>query len=322
MQAQPYRLAQAPSDTPDLQALSQITIGDFSVVEVRGTALPDARSGRRLEGIRQGGGIVIDDHGLVLTIGYLVIETEKIEIMGTDGESIPASLVAYDQDTGLGLVRAALPLAVRPMAFAESGKAKVSDPVLVVGFDGVAPAYIVARREYAASWEYLLDDALFTAPGTTGWSGAALINHEGKLLGVGSLLVADALGSNTQLIGNMFVPIDSLKPILNDLVEHGKRQGQARPWLGISLQDLQGRLLVTWVADDGPAARSGVAEGDIILAAGGQPLKGLADFYRRLWSSGAAGTEVRLDVLKGNEVRTIPVKSMEHAQYLRAQPAY
>jgi len=320
----PGRAAPAPPGAREAQppGQGQVSIADFSVVEVRGTALSNARTSENLGRNRQGGGIVIDDKGLVLTIGYLVVETEKIEIVGVDGGRVPATLVAYDSATGVGLIRAAVPLPVKPIAFAESDGASVSDPVLVVGFDGVAPAYIVSRREFAGTWEYLLDEALFTAPATTGWSGAALINREGKLLGVGSLLVPDALGEDRPLAGNMFVPVDAVKPILNDMVANGKPSGPPRPWLGVNVQDLHGRLLVTRVSREGPAERSGIAEGDIILGLDGQALKDSADFYRRLWDSGAAGVEVQLDVLKGNAIATIPIRTMERAQYLRPPPMY
>ena len=300
---------------------AQVDIAAFSVVEVRGTAAANARSnaaGRH----RQGGGIVIDDQGLVLTIAYLVTETEKIEIVTSNGTRIPASLVGYDSASGLGLIRAALPLPVPPISFAESAQATVSDPVLIVGFDGAAPAYIVSRREFAGQWEYLLDEALFTAPATTGWSGAALIDRHGKLLGVGSLLVQDVLDASLPMAGNMFVPIDLLKPILNSLIARGKADAPPRPWLGVNVQDLQGRLLVTKVSEGGPAASSGVAEGDIIIGLEGQPLKGLADFYRRLWSSGNAGTEVQLEVLQGNQIEKLKVKTIERAQYLRPPSTY
>lgn len=306
---------------PGQEQPGQVDIAAFSVVEVRGTAAPGARSnaaGRN----RQGGGIVIDDKGLVLTIAYLVTETEKIEIVTTDGSRIPASLVGYDSASGLGLIRAALPLPVAPIGFAESAQAAVSDPVLVVGFDGVAPAYIVSRREFAGNWEYLLDEALFTAPATTGWSGAALIDRHGKLLGVGSLLVQDVLDASLPMAGNMFVPIDLLKPILGSLIARGKADAPPRPWLGVNVQDLQGRLLVTKVSEGGPAASSGVAEGDIILGLDGKPLKGLADFYRRLWNSGHAGTEVQLDVLQGLQIERLTVKTIERTQYLRPPSAY
>lgn len=312
---------QGPDGPAPPQGQQQVRIGDFSVVELRSQALPDARLAE-LGANRQGGGIVIDDQGLVLTIGYLVVETEKIEVIGSDGEKMPATLLAYDNRTGLGLVRTAVPLRVAPIQFAESAKANVPEPVLIVGFDGVAPAYVVSRRQFAGTWEYLMDDALFTAPATTGWSGAALINKEGKLLGIGSLLVPDALGPDQPLPGNMFVPIDELKPILADLLARGRTSEPPRPWLGVNVRDIEGKLLVTRTSPEGPADKSGITEGDIIVGLAGQPLRNSADFYQRLWQSGKAGVEVELNVLKGMDVRRIAVRTADRAQYLRQPRTY
>lgn len=305
------------------QPRESIDISDFSVVEVRSTRRPNARgSTQSRDRSRQGGGIVIDEQGLILTIGYLVSEAEGIEVILRGERRVPASLIAHDSTTGLGLIRTAIPVEVPPIDFAESADADVTDPVLVVGFDGVAPAYIVSRREFAGSWEYLLDDALFTAPATTGWSGAALIDRDGKLLGVGSLLVTDAVGPSRPLPGNMFVPIDTLKPILKDLIATGKSAGPQRPWIGVNVEDMQGRVLVTRVSADGPADRSGLDKGDIILGVDGADTIGLADFYRQLWATGKAGTDIQLKVLKGSEIQEVSVKSMERSQYLRPQAIY
>jgi len=300
---------------------TRVDIADFSVVELRGKGLHNART-TALGPRRQGGGIVIDDQGLILTIGYLVIETEQIEVVGRRGERIPAAMIAYDNDTGLGLVRAAVPLDVKPVAFADSDNVKVSDPVLVVGFDGVAPAYVVSKRAFAGTWEYLVDDALYTAPATTGWSGAALLNNEGRLIGIGAQLVPDALGASRPVPGNMFVPVDELKPILQDLVANGKRAGEPRPWIGVTIQDLKGKLLVTRVAQDSPADHSGIREGDIIVGLAGNTLKDSADFYTRLWKSGNAGVKVQLDVVKGVAVEKVAIDTIDRAQYLRPPAMY
>lgn len=315
--------ATIPIQNPQSQRPREnVNIADFSVVEIRTKGVPGARSGSALGRTRQGGGIVIDDHGLILTVEYLVTEAETIEVHLANRQTVPASLIGYDSASGLGLIRTAVPVDVPPITFAHSEGAKIRDPVLVVGFDGVAPAYIVSRREYAGSREYLLEDALFTAPATTGWSGAALIDRGGKLLGVGSLLVKDALGPQQPLAGNMFVPIDVLKPILEDLIQYGRASGPARPWLGVHVEDISGRVLITQVSDDGPAARSGLGKGDIILGVNGNDLAGLADFYRRLWSSGNAGDQIRLKVLKGSKIEDVVVTSMERAQYLRPQAMF
>ena len=300
----------------------ELTVNDFSVVMVRAKAVPGARSGRTLGPERDGSGIVIDSSGLVLTIGYLIQEAEKVEVVGADGRSVPAAVVAYDFATGFGLLRTVKPLTVKPIPFGDSASVPEREPVLIVGFDGVAPAFVVSRRPFAGYWEYLLDEAIFTAPATINWQGAALINKEGKLLGVGSLAVGDAICGQTQLPGNMFVPIDLLKPILGELIAGGRSLAKPRPWLGVNTQELQGKLIVLRVSPDSPAESAGLVQGDIIVGIRGAPVQGQADFYRKLWASGDAGTEIVLDVLKGTEVRKIPVKSVDRETYLRPRPVY
>jgi len=299
-----------------------LTVDAFSVVRIHAKVVPHARSRETLGPEREGTGIVIDSSGLILTIGYLIQEAESVEIATTDGRPLPASVIAYDFATGFGLVRALKVPPIRPIEFGESANLGEREPVLIVGFDGVAPAFVVSRRAFAGYWEYLLDDAIYTAPATVNWQGAALINKEGKLLGVGSLAVGDALGPRARLPGNMFVPIDLLKPILGDLIAQGKSAAKPRPWLGVNTQDLQGKMMVTRVSPESPAEEAGLATGDIIVGVRGEQVQGHADFYRKLWASGEAGAEVMLDVLKGTEIKQLGVKSIDRNQYLRPRPTY
>jgi S1-C subfamily serine protease len=310
------------ADAPRGGNREQMTVDSFSVVKIRAKAVPNARSRSTLGPEREGTGIVIDSSGLILTIGYLIQEAESVEIAAANGLPLPASVVAYDFATGFGLLRAVKAPPVRPITFGDSAKLSDSEPVLIVGFDGVAPAFVVSRRPFAGYWEYLLDEAIFTAPATVNWQGAALINKEGKLIGVGSLVVGDAIGGRAQMPGNMFVPIDLLKPILGDLLAQGKSSAKPRPWLGVNTQDLQGKLIVTRVSPESPAEQAGLVSGDIIVGIRGEQVQGHADFYRKLWASGDAGAEVALDVLKGTEIRKLGVKSMDRDQYLRPKPTY
>jgi S1-C subfamily serine protease len=193
------------------------------VVHIKTVINPDARTTANLGREREGSGIVIDNNGLVLTIGYLMVEAHAAEVRTNDGRSIPANIVGYDHETGFGLLQAILPLKVRPVPMGRSADVKADDPVIVASFGGAAsaaPARVLAKREFAGSWEYLLDEALFTTPPHMAWSGAALLNREGKLVGVGSLILSDANGRGVP--GNMFVPIDRLPPILADLMAQGR----------------------------------------------------------------------------------------------------
>lgn len=193
-----------------------------AVVRINTHITPEGRTVAGLGREREGSGILIDSDGLVLTIGYLMVEAYAAEVVdNNNGRTVPANVVGYDYETGFGLLRTIEPLKVKPMPLGKSAQIKEGDPVLIASFGGrsmVAGAYVVAKREFAGSWEYLLDEALFTAPPHPAWSGAALINREGKLVGVGSLIVGDATGGSDKTPGNMFVPIDRLPPILADLM--------------------------------------------------------------------------------------------------------
>ncbi len=296
-----------------------------AIVKVEAHAVPDARTNATLGGERQGTGIVIGDDGLVLTIGYLIVEADDVKITDTRGHSFPARVVGYDHASGFGLVRPVVPMHATPLPLGDSSKIGERAPVMIVnhgGADDVTLAFVVAKRPFTANWEYMLDQAIFTSPPTMNWSGAALVGPDGKLLGVGSLIVRDTTDGEAGLPGNMFVPIDTLKPILSDLIKHGKRSGPAQPWLGLSADEIQGRLLVSRVSPDGPADKAGVKPGDIILGVGSDTVKTQADFYRKVWSRGAAGTDIPLRVLQGIDIQNVSVHSIDRVDYFRARTTY
>lgn len=293
-----------------------------AIVRVKSRILPNARSAETLGMSREGSGVLIRSN-LVLTIGYLVIEAEGIEVVSGDGKSVPATLAAYDHASGFGLLKLVAPIDAKPLPLGDARALAERDPVMVAGHggrEGVSLAYVVSRRQFSGSWEYMLDSAIFTYPPVMNWSGAALIGPKGDLLGIGSLIVADAMSPGTQSPGNMFVPVDLLKPILNDLVDKG-RAGPVRPWLGMSTEELRGRLFVSRVSPDGPAARAGVQRGDILVGVGGEEVSSLSDFYKKVWSRGPAGIDVPLRVLQGNQVKELNVRSIDRLEYFRARPS-
>jgi S1-C subfamily serine protease len=296
-----------------------------AVVRIKTQINPEGRTVEGLGRQREGSGIVIDSNGLVLTIGYLMVEAFAAEVVDNNGRALAANVVGYDHESGFGLLRTIEPLKLKPLALGKSAEVKEGDPVLVASFGGVdmvAPAYIVARREFAGSWEYLLDDALFTAPPHPAWSGAALISREGRLVGVGSLIVGDATRAGEKSPGNMFVPIDLLAPILGELLAGGRVSGPGRPWLGINAEELHGRLFVSRVTPGSPAEDAGIRRGDLIVGVSGEQPRTLGDFYRKVWARGAAGVTVPLDVLQESQIRRIEVKSMNRLDHLKLRSTF
>ena len=294
------------------------------VVQVRAKILPNARTLATLGPQRQGSGVLVRE-GYVLTIGYLVIEAESIEVVGADGKAVPATLTGYDHASGFGLLKLIGPLAGKPLPLGSSAALDEREPAMVAthgGREGVSLVHVVSRRPFSGSWEYQLDSAIYTYPPVQNWSGAALIGAKGELLGIGSLIVPDAGGAGTQSPGNMFVPIDLLKPIFDGLVARGRAPGPLRPWLGLNAEEMRGRLFVARVSPEGPAERAGLKSGDIVIGVGEDEVTSLADFYRKVWARGAAGVEVQLRVLQGMQLKDVTVRSIDRIEYFRQKPSY
>ncbi len=303
------------------------TVGELvsAVVRIKAFINPDGRSVGNLGRERQGSGILIDDSGLILTIGYVMVEAHAAEVVTNEGRTVPATVVGYDHDTGFGLLRTMDALKLKPLPIGSAAQLKEGDPVLVSGFGGfgmVSPVYVASRREFAGSWEYMVDRAIFTSPVYPSWSGAALITRDGKLAGVGSLIVGDARGDHSGVPGNMFVPVDGLMPILGDLLANGRASGPGKPWLGIGTSELAGRLMVNRVTEASPAEKAGIRRGDVVVGIGGEATPTLAGFYRKLWSLGAAGVSVPLDVRQGGETRRIEVPSAHRLDHLRLKSTF
>ncbi len=294
-----------------------------AIVRVHATVPENARSAVSLGTDRDGSGVVIDKRGYVLTIGYLILEAERIEVVGQGGETAKATFVAYDHNSGFGILRAEKPLKVTPMTLGQSSELTVGDPVLVASYggpDSVQGARVLTRQEFAGYWEYLLEDAIFTSPPHLSFGGAALIGRKGQLVGIGSLYTPVTLPGLGAVPTNMFVPIDRLKPILNDLIARGRSHEPSRPWLGLYSEVAHGRVIVLRVASGSPAERAGLRKGDIILKVKREAVEGLADFYRKVWSLGEAGVDVPVSILQGTEIRDVVVHSADRHQYFRLGP--
>lgn len=317
----------APSAAPspareEIPHYQQLVDATGAVVGIKVRAIANARSAENLGVERTGSGVVFAPEGLVLTIGYLILEADEVEVSTARGRRVPASVVAYDHATGFGLLKPLGPLDVKPIALGSSAKVDVLDRLLVAAGSGedFSVATVVAKRPFAGYWEYLLDEAIFTSPPRADFGGAALINGEGELVGIGSLFVMDAVTPGERLPGNMFVPIDLLKPVLGEMIATGRQHGGRRPWLGVSSIEQDGRVKVLRVSSEGPAEKAGLAPGDIILALDGAKVESLPEFYRKLWSVGKPGTEVTLKVLKGTDVREYKVRSIDRIEMIKRKP--
>jgi len=290
-----------------------------SLVGLRAIVPGDAFTAETLGTERAGNGVLIRD-GVVLTIGYLITEAQTIWLHLFDGHAVPGHVLAYDQETGFGLVQALARLDAPTLPLGRSREAKVGDAVVVAGAGGrkhSVVARIAAKQEFAGNWEYVLDEAFFTAPAHPFWGGTAMIGGDGALLGIGSLQVQQVRESGTAEPLNMIVPIDILKPILEDLLTMGRPNHPPRPWLGLNATEIEDKIVVARVSNGGPAKRANLRSGDIVLAVAGAKVGDLAGFFRKVWSLGKAGVEVPLTIYRDGRTFEARVTSGDRNRFLK-----
>ena len=299
-----------------------------AVVGIKVTVDENARSAETLGQRRSGSGVLIGQDGLILTIGYLMLEAEQIEIVTQDNKTLPARAVAYDLATGFGLLQPLLPLrGISSVTLGNSADLKPGELLMAAtgpqaDDDGdVHMTWLISKRPFSGYWEYHIESALFTSPPIVAsggnHSGAPLFNQKGELIGIGSLLVSDVTGENRQLPGNMFVPVDLLRPILAELQQSGTSLKSRRPWLGLISNDQGGRIQIMRVNKDSPAQLAGLHSGDVVLAVDGAKVTTLEEFYKKLWDRAAPDAEIKLTVLQGADIKTIVLKAQDRMQTLK-----
>ena len=292
-----------------------------AVVGLQAMAVDGASSARTLGRERRGSGVVIDSDGLVLTIGYLILEAEQVLLRTDDGRQFPARVVAYDLATGFGLVQSLAPLRLAAVPLGRAEAVAAAEPLMIAsgGEAGtVSIAQMVSRRPFSGYWEYHVDAALFTSPPRGDHSGAGLFNSRGELVGIGSLFVADAMGPDApRHPGNMFVPVDLLLPILDELRSRGRSAASERAWLGINCVELAGAVRVVRVSADSPADVAGLRPGDRILRIDGVEVGGLERLWKTLWAGPSPEREVTLEIQRDGSNQTLKVFSVDRAKTLR-----
>jgi len=294
-----------------------------SVVKIDSIIPPDARTAQSLGTVRGGNGVVIDDKH-ILTIGYIVVEAETITITLPDGKKFPGELIGYDHTTGFGILRTIIQSDLTPLKIGDSDQLTKEDFLYVLPYltEGRPSAVkMVSRRSFAGWWEYFLDKPIYTYPANSSFAGSALINEYGEVLGIGSLYVGDAAATGISSPGNMFVPINDLKPILDDLIQNGRRTKDIKPYMGLTSSDNTGQVKITRVNDNGPAAKAGFNVNDTILAVNNEKINSIEDFYKVVWSFGGPGTKLQFDIERNQEKLNIELTTMDRNDFF-VKPKY
>ena len=295
-----------------------------SIVSVNARVPSDAMTAHSLGTEREGNGVIIDDNR-ILTIGYIIIEASEIGIGLADGTKLPAVMVGYDHSSGFGIIKPVFHVELEGLKLGDSDKIQLDEPLFIMpskqrGIGSVAK--MVSRRPFSGWWEYYLDKPIFTFPVNNDWGGTPLLNSEGEVLGIGSLFVQDAASEGSFSPGNMFVPINLLKPIFKDLIEFGRRQSDIKPYLGITSRQASGSVYVSRVREGGPAFKAGIQPEDIIKSVNGISISTLQNFYQEIWKSGNAGVAIKLGIDRNNQLLELTVETVDRLDLLTKQKSF
>lgn len=304
------------------QHLTEIERILSAVVSIKSHIPEDAMSASLLGTERSGHGVVIRDDGLIVTIGYLITEAETVWIGTADDTVVQGYIIAYDYESGLGLVKPAVPLQCPTITMGNIDDLEIDDKVFIAGSGGILEtieAHIVAKQEFAGRWEYLLDEAIYTAPAHPNWAGAALLDDHGRLCGIGSLLIQDHKTEMVTGAANMFVPINLIRSIIDDLCQYGRRQTPPRPWLGLLVHDDGDQLLISGVYRGCPGDKAGLLPGDIIIKVDNKSVDSLPDFFRRIWAQGTAGVDIPLTILRDGRLNDMLVHTADRTTFIKKE---
>ena len=292
-------------------------------VQITSRTIEDASSAKTLGKVRQGSGVVIGSDGLILTIGYLILESEQIEIRTFQQKTFPAQFIAYDQATGFGLVKSLIPLqGIEPVKLGKVNDEKIDSALWVVSTGESTfsyPTKLIDVRSFTGYWEYHLDSAIYTSPPVANHSGAGLFNLKGELIGIGSLFVQDVMPADhpSSLAGNMFVPVDLLEPILKSLLQNGVGPNSQRAWLGINAVERQGRIQIVRVTPESPAQSAGIVPGQWLLGLNGKPVESLANFYKQLWEIPVNSGSAQITIFDGRTIYQIPIPIVDRSKTIK-----
>ena len=288
-----------------------------SIVSIDSKIPKNARTAEILGTFRQGSGVIIDNKN-ILTIGYIVIEASEIVISFYDGKKIPGKLTGYDHETGFGIISPIVETKLNSLSLGDSDKIGLDDLLFILpSFErGVGSiAKMVSRRPFVGWWEYYLENPIYTIPINQGWAGAPLVNSNGEILGIGSLYVSDSAIPGVISPGNMFVPINIIKPILNDLKKYGQRKSNFRPYIGLSSNDISGKIIVTRISKDGPSEKAGIKVNDVIISVNKKSVKNLKELYKIIWENNDIGQIIDIEIKRKNQNKIIKVKSINRMDY-------
>lgn len=261
-----------------------------------------------------GSGFIVDAQGHVVTSNHVIKGADEILVTLNDGTELPAKVVGHDEKTDLALLKVEAGKPLPHVSFGDSDRARVGDWVVAVGspfgLGGTVTAGIISARGRNIQSGPFDDFLQVDAPINRGNSGGPLFDHSGQVIGVNAAIFSPSGGN----VGIGFaVPAQLAAPIIESLKSQGYVQ---RGWMGVNIQPLSPELaesfglsepkgaLVAGVLEDGPAAKAGIAVGDVIVRFGDDAVQTMRDLPRVV-ASAKAGSRVPVELVRNGTSLTI-----------------
>jgi S1-C subfamily serine protease len=286
-----------------------------TVVNLHATVPRDHPSAAVLGDERMGSGVIVDAAGLILTVNYVVMGAQTVQVSFLKGRRQKAEVVAQDFETGLALVRVKRQ-GLRPAVLAPTEALERGAPVVAVGSTATQErraggGHITYLGEFEAHWEYLLDRGIVSSAANPGYGGGGLFDLRGRLIGILYLNLNEVARSS------LAIPVDAFQSNEEELVRYGRVVSRPkRAWLGVFAHALEEGVVIAGVVPGGPGERAGLREGDLIVSFNAEEISSRRDLYMRLWRH-EPGERVAIEVMRDNKLSRFEVTGGDRAEFFK-----
>jgi len=262
---------------------------------------------------RMGSGTLIDPSGIVLTVNYIALGAESIEVTLLDETRLNGHVIAQDFFTGLAAIK--IPGDNYPAArWAGAEGLQTGQEIFIVASAGgsqrrVNSGAISSLDPFDAFWEFQLQRGILTTAMNPGLGGGGLFINRGELVGVVSLDLND-VGRYT-----LAIPAEHFFTHREELLRYGRRVSRTpRAWVGFYCYMLREHVIIAGVLPGTPGERAGLRAGDLVLSVDGVPIGVRSDLYQRLWEH-KPGEVIRLQVFRDNAAVEVAVQGADVEQF-------
>ena len=294
-----------------------------TVTQLAPLTIEDLLTGRqrtqRAKSTSLGSGVIVSKEGHILTNHHVIAGMTEVRVQLTDGRNLAAALIGSDPATDIAVLRIDAP-GIEPLPLGDSDVLRVGQQVFAVGnpygLDESVTRGIVSAKGRQMSSDSAIEHIQHDAAVNQGNSGGPLLNVRGEIIGINSQIFSRTGGWQ----GISFaIPSNTARRVLDGIIKRGR---MVRSYLGVVMQEITPVLaknfgladaegaIITEVAPDSPAARSGLLPGDVVRMVNGKRVKGMQQL-RQIIASTEVGQELEIGFIRSGAEQKAKAKIVE-----------